>query len=505
VPWPGIPFAHARQSGTDVTVSRGSRPPSDATTAATPAPVGAIVFEDSQPKYEAPATPVPAVRRFRRPPRRPLAKDWLTQMFVSKWTTLYDLPDSLPNFNLPPEISTDAPISVTVWYPMECEVEKHYVLENLVPAAAKGGTVTMRQIYPRTRSSFRRHDDFAVIDDPDESNIVVFHGMIEDAQKCDSAVPEKAQYYQPAMTFLMSDEQGASWCTHQRLADTAPLTLRQYSSEGAHMPVRNNVVTIPLGYNNKPGYVPRNEPLHTASTRQLTWAWMGNVRRDRREMLDVLMKAFPAHDQQPDKKVPVDAMMAVYKRAKFVPNAMGQVSWDCFRLYEASSAGAIPVVCGPPGKIYDAFSHFIGSEGSLPPWIYVEKWIEAPAAMREFLDNATLLDEQQQRILEWWDSTVNASIAATRRALEVDRMYRDTLKAAAAKWVKAKRPDVAALLTIDPRPNPATRDNAFRGLEYKGKPVNERVRRGTAPPVAEPTRAPQTLAPTEPPNVDEYH
>ena len=56
----------------------------------------------------------------------------------------------------------------------------------------------------------------------------------------------------------------------------------------------------------------------------------------------------------------------VYRNAKFVPNGRGNAVLDCFRLYEASMAGAIPVVVGSWSEIRETF--YFG--GDVLPWIF---------------------------------------------------------------------------------------------------------------------------------------
>ena len=379
------------------------------------------------------------------------------------------IPASVPAFTLPAEIKPDEPLDAVIWYPPECEVEKHFVLKELLPGALRGGRLTIRTLYPRTTTSFRRHDDFAAINMTDTPNVVVFHGMIEDMQKCDSAIPEKVQYYKPAFTFLLSDEQGASWCGNQRLADMAPMTLRQYAPPQHPMGMRHSMLTLPLGYNGPDGFVPRSN-LTVASKRSVVWAWAGAVRNDRVEMLQVLQQAFANYDAAPNKNLPRSKMIPMYLAAKFVPNARGQVSHDCFRLYEASKSGAIPVVTGPRQRIFDTFGHFVGSEGRLPPWVYVDKWADAPAVMNLLLRQPSRLDEMQRDVLDWWDRSVEATKATIRRALVVDLLYRRSIAGAVSAWRAKGGPladAVANALEYSPRPSPATRDTELAAAPPK--------------------------------------
>lgn len=67
---------------------------------------------------------------------------------------------------------------------------------------------------------------------------------------------------------------------------------------------------------------------------------------------------------------------------------------DCFRLYEASLAGAILVVVGSESEIAETFQF----DGELPPWIFERDWDTAAT----FLKTPTVLQTMQERNLAWW-------------------------------------------------------------------------------------------------------
>ena len=361
-------------------------------------------------------------------------------------------------FKLPESIPTiiEGAIPTVLWYPDDNAWEEDYVRE-IVDAAARG-PVTFRKIYPRTTTSFRRHDVATLINDTTASNVIVFHGMIEDMQKCESAIPEKVQYYKPPVTFVFSDEHAASRCANNKLADMVPLTLRQYSQQSHRFPPRDNMKNMPLGYNTKASYTNRSQ-VKIASERQYDWTFVGSKKRTRAQMVEVLSRAFP------NSKAHIDAYkqgqgfaVEMFRQARFVPNTQGQESYDCFRLYESSLAGAIPIQEVPKAKGFDTFGWYYGFEGTMPPWLFVENWNDAPRVMEPYLKNLTLADEKQQECLAWWDKAYNNMVEGVRRELEVDQLVRKSKAAAAAWWAEQGREDVGEVVKEEPRPAKARGD-----------------------------------------------
>ena len=77
--------------------------------------------------------------------------------------------------------------------------------------------------------------------------------------------------------------------------------------------------------------------------RSLQWAFVGRLKQDRRTMVDAFSFALNESYHISYDSPPAE-IWDVYRNAKFVPNGRGNVILDCFRLYEASLAGAVPVV-----------------------------------------------------------------------------------------------------------------------------------------------------------------
>ena len=77
-----------------------------------------------------------------------------------------------------------------------------------------------------------------------------------------------------------------------------------------------------------------------ATSRPYLWSFFGRVHNDRKTLMHLLEPWEPhyrGYGASPQK------MLEYYMQSQFVPNGKGNVHFDCFRLYEATIAGAVPV------------------------------------------------------------------------------------------------------------------------------------------------------------------
>ena len=77
-----------------------------------------------------------------------------------------------------------------------------------------------------------------------------------------------------------------------------------------------------------------------------------------------------------------------YGNSDFVVSPRGEINLDCFRHYEASALGAIPVVVANTTELDHTFRG-IGS-ASRPPWLFAETWEDAKWMVCEAHNNSTL-------------------------------------------------------------------------------------------------------------------
>ena len=74
---------------------------------------------------------------------------------------------------------------------------------------------------------------------------------------------------------------------------------------------------------------------------------------------------------------------------------------DCPRLYEASAAGAIPIVVGDHTEIDATFGT------PRPPWLFSPDWEHAARAVRDSLHaGPAVVQERTRAVAEWWRRTV---------------------------------------------------------------------------------------------------
>jgi hypothetical protein len=169
-----------------------------------------------------------------------------------------------------------------------------------------------------------------------------------------------------------------------QLGNYCDLFLRQY-----HHPqytYTSNTIHIPLGYTN--GCKTFKEQ------KELNWSFLGEIKTDRHQMIDEFRK-ITKHFV--GKSAPKDLMCKIYSKSIFVPCGRGNSSLDCFRLYEASMNGAIPIVVGSKEEIECTFKY-----EENPAWIFAETWSEAVEKCNSMLKYSV----DNKPVLEWWKNRI---------------------------------------------------------------------------------------------------
>jgi hypothetical protein len=85
---------------------------------------------------------------------------------------------------------------------------------------------------------------------------------------------------------------------------------------------------------------------------------------------------------------------------------------DCFRNYEATLCGAIPVVAGCLEAEYGWTFRGIGS----PPWVFCGTWEEALVRCRRLYESGALA-KMQTKNLQWWSREIHSIRVAIAGAL----------------------------------------------------------------------------------------
>lgn len=188
------------------------------------------------------------------------------------------------------------------------------------------------------------------------------------------------------------------------LSKHTPLLFRQYNHGGYNIGDLGNVFQIPLGY--MKGMLHGKYSLEInrvlPADRKYVWSFVGRLKADRKELCETFSKYFPGGFVSTSGKTNPHEMGGIYQQSVFVPNGRGHCSLDCFRLYEASIMGAIPVVVGKEEEIETTFFY----NGDKPPFIYSSSWEEAVAMCQSYLQNPASLVEKQACILAWWERQV---------------------------------------------------------------------------------------------------
>ena len=198
----------------------------------------------------------------------------------------------------------------------------------------------------------------------------------------------------PRIVILCSDESGdaRNWFYRPPF-----LFLKQYS-HGQFKKKSSHAVQIPLGY--MTGYSPTppwKAEVPGVERRLLPWAFVGAIKQDRKIMVDAFQAAMPNGSAVVDGSYMPHQVFETYRNAVFVPNGRGNTNLDCFRLYEAAFAGAIPVVVAKSREFVDTFSY----NGDVPPFLVYSNWKEAARECAVLLRDSKRLETLQHANLSW--------------------------------------------------------------------------------------------------------
>jgi len=227
------------------------------------------------------------------------------------------------------------------------------------------------------------------------NNILVFGSNSEfpsNNDLKDYKIFKTVEYLKPKIIIHLSDEWGNKPALNL-LSNYTSLLLRQYSHP--NYPISDNILHIPLGYMHdmfEDNY--ENIVLKDASKREFKWSFIGNIKQDRQEMISVLSEFGP----NIVKKSEPSEMRDIYRNSIFVPNGRGNRSLDCFRLYEATMCGAIPIIVSENDNEFKETFDILDN----PPFIFCNSWKEALGVCKFLCMNFDLLDRVQKNIIIWW-------------------------------------------------------------------------------------------------------
>jgi hypothetical protein len=214
----------------------------------------------------------------------------------------------------------------------------------------------------------------------------------------------------PLIIFHFSDEEGdkPNWLL---LRQHTNLLFRQYN----HVKYINpfpDIVQIPLGYVDN--FLSKKYSLDLVNKkineRELNASFVGCFKSDREYMCLKFKENFEnvniincCNDWNLNNlQIKPPDLFNIYSNSKFVIIGRGNISLDCFRIYEAVVAGAIPVIAGPIEEIKNTFFY----NNNLPPFIFAESWEEAVILCKNLLNDDDKMQYLQNDILQWWKSQI---------------------------------------------------------------------------------------------------
>lgn len=207
---------------------------------------------------------------------------------------------------------------------------------------------------------------------------------------------------------------------HNNLSKHCNLMLRQYNHSeyrnldfGSSIFDHENLIHIPLGYLNDTN-ISRSEII-PINKRKYDWSFIGKIKddqfyyydcdlsewvstTDRSKMIELFSLGIQNYffaESGIDKK----QLVSIYNNSIFVPCGRGNTSLNCFRNYESTICGAIPVVTSKFPEEFDiAFKFF-----EKPPWIFSNSWEDAIEKCNNLLKCPDQIQQIQSDNLRWWD------------------------------------------------------------------------------------------------------
>lgn len=210
---------------------------------------------------------------------------------------------------------------------------------------------------------------------------------------------------------------------HNELANYCDLMLRQHNHTeyrntffGTGLKEYKNLIHMPLGYLNDTK-INRKDVL-PINQRKYNWSFVGKIKDDQFFYYDYesstwlpttdrskMIQIFSSNNTNfffKDQGVSKNELVNIYNNSIFVPCGRGNTSLNCFRNYEATICGSIPVVAS---KFKDEIG-IVFKFSEMPPWIFVNSWEEAIMKCNELVNNIDLLQKMQDENLRWWDSVI---------------------------------------------------------------------------------------------------
>ena len=210
-------------------------------------------------------------------------------------------------------------------------------------------------------------------------------------------------FLHPLIVVQLSDEDG--WRNeYVPLASLTKLLIRQYYFQHYDYEKYTNILYIPLGYKNVgKDYFKDNYPIKLSTERKYDWSFIGDSNKHDRSQILYQLSLSSLKRYCIGNSISSRQMLDIYSESIFVPNCRGNVTMDCFRTYEASICGAIPLIVGDKHELNRTYF-----KEENPPWIFADNWDNAIKEGLYLINNPELLLEKQQNILLWWKRRIDS-------------------------------------------------------------------------------------------------
>lgn len=237
-----------------------------------------------------------------------------------------------------------------------------------------------------------------------ENNILVLNRNIQ----FDNIITV-VKYIKPLIIFYLSDEHGNE--KHITILENyTNILFRQYNH--SHYVYSKNNHQLPLGYcknfiNNKTSL---NVQRKKICERTINCSFIGTIKSDRLHMITLFennmknTKFIHVNNNWDINNLPCspEKTFGIYSDSIFVINGRGNSNLDCFRIYEAIVAGAIPVLVGSTQEISITFNY----NNDIPPFIYDETWEKVLIKCNHLLNNVEELQQIQNNLISWWNNKI---------------------------------------------------------------------------------------------------
>jgi len=244
--------------------------------------------------------------------------------------------------------------------------------------------------------SFKIQDHSQTVE-PSEKLVIIFSSPYTPFH----SIKEICEKSNPTILIQLSDEFG-TFPEYTELSKYCKLYARNYH----HKQYPNvDALYIPLGYHCDMLSQKSTEITHIpASMRIIGWSFIGDATRERRKrMISLFRKMNIGLPFCIKNGISPSEMFSIYCHSVFVPNERGRETLDCFRIYEACIAGAIPVIVGNTDELNSTFQ-----KEENPPFIFANNWRDAILICITIFKNKEQLNQKQQEVIQWWKKRVES-------------------------------------------------------------------------------------------------